>query len=45
MLAKEDDGSGDEDVEIELLEEEAPFLKGCGRQLGLDMSPIKIVKV
>ena len=45
MLAKDDDGSGDEDVEIELVEEEPPFLKGCGRQLGLDMSPVKIVKV
>lgn len=33
----------DEDVEIELVEEEAPFLKGYGRHI-LDMSPIRIVK-
>lgn len=41
ILAK--DNESDEDVEIELLEEEPPFIKGSGR-LGLDMSPIKIVK-
>ena len=34
----------DEDVEIEMAEEEPPFLKGHGRQ-GVDLSPIKIVKV
>lgn len=33
----------DEDVEIEIVEEEAPFLKGYGR-VGLDLSPVKIVK-
>jgi hypothetical protein len=35
----------DEDVEVELVEEEAPFLKGYGRQSLLDLSPVKIVKV
>ena len=34
----------DEDVEIEMVEEDPPFLKGQGRP-GLDLSPIKIVKV
>ena len=34
----------DEDIEIEMVEEEAPFLAGHGRQ-GLDLSPVKIVKV
>ena len=34
----------DEDVEIELVEEEPEFLKGHGR-VGMDMSPMKIVKV
>ena len=34
----------DEDVEIELVEEEPPFLKGHGR-IGFDLSPVKIVKV
>ena len=45
ILARDDERSDDEDIEIEILDEEAPFLQGCGRQLGLDMSPIKIVKV
>ena len=45
ILARDDERSDDEDIEIEILDEEAPFLAGCGRQLGLDMSPIKIVKV
>ena len=31
-------------IEIEMVEEEAPFLAGHGRQ-GLDLSPVKIVKV
>ncbi|XP_064647982.1 ATP-dependent RNA helicase DHX8-like [Lineus longissimus] len=42
LLPKEDDS--DEDVEVELVEEEAPFLKGYGRQSLLDLSPVKIVK-
>lgn len=41
LLPKEDES--DEDVEIEMVEEEPPFLKGCGR-VGLDLSPVKIVK-
>ena len=36
--------STDEDIEIELVEEEPPFLKGHGRA-GMDLSPIRIVKV
>lgn len=36
--------SADDDVEIELVEEEPPFLKGHGR-IGFDLSPVKIVKV
>jgi len=35
----------DEDIEIELVEEEPPFLKGRGRRAGMDLSPIRIVKV
>ena len=35
--------SDEEDVEIELVEEEAPFLKGHGRHLN-DLSPVRIVK-
>ncbi|ESN96360.1 hypothetical protein HELRODRAFT_189215 [Helobdella robusta] len=42
ILAREDEGS-DEDMEIELVEEEPPFLKGHGRG-GMDLSPVKIVK-
>ncbi|KAL4222513.1 ATP-dependent RNA helicase dhx8 [Mactra antiquata] len=41
VLQKEDDS--DEDIEIEMVEDEAPFLTGHGKQ-GLDLSPIKIVK-
>jgi ATP-dependent RNA helicase DHX8/PRP22 len=42
LLPKEDENS-DEDIEIELVEEEPPFLKGRGRA-GMDLSPIRIVK-
>merc|ERR1719414_2215991 len=37
--------SDDEDVEIELVEEQAPFLKvhGAGRMMN-DLSPVRIVK-
>ncbi len=35
--------SDEEDVEIELVEEEAPFLKGHGRMIN-DLSPVRIVK-
>ncbi|CAE1243048.1 DHX8 [Acanthosepion pharaonis] len=42
LLPKDDDS--DEDIEIELVEEEPPFLQGHGRQGGLDLSPVKIVK-
>lgn len=42
LLPKEDDS--DEDVEIEMVEEEAPFLAGVGGRGGLDLSPVKIVK-
>ena len=35
----------DEDVEVELVEEEPPFLKGHGGKMALDLSPVKIVKV
>ncbi|XP_062602763.1 ATP-dependent RNA helicase DHX8-like, partial [Saccostrea cucullata] len=41
VLVKDDDS--DEDIEIELKEEEAPFLTGHGRG-GMDLSPVKIVK-
>lgn len=34
----------DEDLEIELVEEEPPFLRGHTKQ-SMDMSPVKIVKV
>ena len=34
----------DEDMEIELVEEEPPFLRGHTKQ-SMDMSPVKIVKV
>lgn len=34
----------DEDLEIELVEEEPPFLRGHTKQV-MDMSPVKIVKV
>ncbi|GAB1607530.1 ATP-dependent RNA helicase DHX8-like [Argonauta hians] len=42
LIPKDDDS--DEDIEIELVEEEPPFLQGHGRQGGLDLSPVKIVK-
>jgi ATP-dependent RNA helicase DHX8/PRP22 len=32
--------SDDEDVEIELVEDEAPFLKGHGRMIN-DLSPVR----
>ena len=41
LLHKED--SDEEDLEIELVEEEAPFLKGQGRMLN-NLSPVRIVK-
>ncbi|KAL5007243.1 hypothetical protein ScPMuIL_016049 [Solemya velum] len=41
LLPKEDDS--DEDIEIEMVEEEPPFLEGHGR-VSLDLSPVKIVK-
>lgn len=37
-------GPSDEDLEIELVEEEPPFLRGHTKQV-MDMSPVKIVKV
>lgn len=37
-------GLSDEDLEIELVEEEPPFLRGHTKQ-SMDMSPVKIVKV
>ncbi|CAL8104572.1 unnamed protein product [Calicophoron daubneyi] len=42
LLPKEDEES-DEDIEIELVEEEPPFLKGHGRH-AMDLSPVRIVK-
>ena len=41
ILPREDDE--EEDMEIELVEEEPPFLHGHGRALG-DLSPVRIVK-
>ena len=43
ILPKDED-SDDEDLEIELRDEEAPFLKGYGKQNLQDLSPVKIVK-
>ncbi len=43
VLQKEDDSDG-EDVEVEVVDEEAPFLKGYGKQSIQDLSPVKIVK-
>ncbi|XP_014680531.1 PREDICTED: ATP-dependent RNA helicase DHX8-like [Priapulus caudatus] len=37
------DDEEDEDLEVELVEDEPPFLKGHGRSI-TDMSPVKIVK-
>eukprot|EP00061_Rhincodon_typus_P009490 g33041.t1 len=42
ILPKVDDEE-DEDLEIELVEEEPPFLRGHTKQ-SMDMSPVKIVK-
>ncbi|KAF8565662.1 hypothetical protein P879_09250 [Paragonimus westermani] len=42
LLPREDEES-DEDIEIELVEEEPPFLKGHGRH-AMDLSPVRIVK-
>ena len=41
MLPKAD--SDDEDIEIEMVEDEAPFLKGHGRLIN-ELSPVRIVK-
>ena len=41
LLHKDDD---DEDLEIELVEDEAPFLKGQGRMLN-NLSPVRIVSL
>merc|ERR1719167_132086 len=41
LLHKENDD--EEDVEVELVEEEAPFLKGQGRMMN-NLSPVRIVK-
>lgn len=42
LLPKDDDGA-EADIEIELVEEEPPFLQGHGRALH-DLSPVRIVK-
>lgn len=44
VLAGEEDPGSDEDVEIEIVEDEPPFLRGQTK-LSLHLSPIKIVKV
>lgn len=42
---EEDEGAGsDEDVEIDIVEDEPPFLRGQTKQ-SLQISPVKIVKV
>ena len=43
VLHKGDDSDG-EDVEVELNDDEVPFLKGYGKQSLQDLSPVKIVK-
>jgi flagellar biosynthesis GTPase FlhF len=43
ILPKEDD-SDDEDVEIELNDEQIPFLKGYDKQIIQDLNPVKIVQ-
>ncbi|KAL3314073.1 ATP-dependent RNA helicase dhx8, partial [Cichlidogyrus casuarinus] len=43
LLPHEDEDSSDEDIEIELVEEEPPFLQGHGRH-AMDLSPVRIVK-
>ncbi|VDO05566.1 unnamed protein product [Rodentolepis nana] len=42
-LLPRDDEESDEDIEIELVEEEPPFLKGHGRH-AMELSPVRIVK-
>ncbi|XP_023311553.1 ATP-dependent RNA helicase DHX8 isoform X3 [Anoplophora glabripennis] len=42
LLPKDEDG-GEADIEIELVEDEPPFLQGHGRALH-DLSPVRIVK-
>lgn len=42
LLPKEEDD--DEDIEIELVEEEPPFLRGHGRANIQDLSPVRIMK-
>ncbi|VDK73663.1 unnamed protein product [Dibothriocephalus latus] len=42
-LLPRDDEESDEDMEIELVEEEPPFLKGHGRH-AMELSPVRIVK-
>lgn len=42
LLPKDDDD--EEDLEIELVEEEPPFLRGHGRSNLQDLSPVRIVK-
>ena len=44
ILAGEEDPGSDEDVEIEIVEDEPPFLRGQTK-LSLHLSPIKIIKV
>ena len=45
ILGDEDEEAGsDEDVEIDLVEDEPPFLRGQTKQT-MQMSPVKIVKV
>lgn len=45
ILKEEDEDAGsDEDVEIDMVEDEPPFLRGQTKQ-SLQMSPVKIVKV
>lgn len=44
VLPDEEDPGSDEDVEIEIVEDEPPFLRGQTK-LSMHLSPIKIVKV
>jgi HrpA-like RNA helicase len=43
-ISSNEDDSNDEDVEIELNDEQIPFLKGYGKQMIQDLNPIKIVQ-